>query len=95
MRKTTKYWLLTLSLFLAVVLVSCKDWIREDKEAFMEACMDDAQTWVNDPDKAKLYCECVLIKVMERYPNVNDALDNIETLSNDPVIRDCRIPIMK
>jgi hypothetical protein len=79
-----------------VFLSSCQDgWIQEDKDAFYEACMDDANSWAGDPAKSKLYCECVLIKVMAKYPNVNDALDNIELLSRDPDIQTCKIPILK
>jgi hypothetical protein len=83
-------------LFLGFFLSSCQSaWIQEDKDAFYDACIEDANTWVGDPAKAKQYCECVVIKVMDRYPNVNDALDNIELLSRDPEIQTCRIPIMK
>lgn len=81
---------------ITVLLTSCQSaWIQEDKDAFYDACIEDANTWVGDPAKAKQYCDCVVIKVMERYPNVNDALDNIELLSRDPEIQTCRIPIMK
>ncbi|MCF8451145.1 MAG: hypothetical protein K9G49_14825 [Taibaiella sp.] len=83
-------------LFFGFLLTSCQSaWIQEDKAAFYDACLEDANTWVEDPAKAKQYCDCVVIKVMERYPNVNDALDNIELLSRDPDIQTCRIPIMK
>lgn len=83
-------------LALFCLLPSCDlMWTQDDKDAFFEACMADANTWVNDPDKAKLYCECVVIKVMEKYPNVNDALENIELIARDPEIQTCRIPIMK
>lgn len=81
---------------LALLLASCNaGWHQENKDAFFEACMDDAHNWIDDPSKAKTYCECVMIKVMEKYPNVNDALDNIELMSRDPEIQACRTPIMK
>ncbi len=57
--------------------------------------MDDAKTWINDPSKARTYCDCVMIKLIDKYPNVDDALDNIELLSRDPEIQTCRIPILK
>ena len=80
----------------SLMLASCEGaWIQEDRDAFYEACMDDANTWTGDPAKSKQYCECVMIKVMERYPNVNDALDHIEELSRDPAIQQCKIPILK
>jgi hypothetical protein len=87
-----------LFIILAVV-VSCSScqsaWNQSDKDAFYEACIDDANTWSGDPAKSKQYCECVMVKVLERYPNVNYALENIETLSRDPEIKKCRIPILK
>ncbi|MBX2905494.1 MAG: hypothetical protein KF744_05615 [Taibaiella sp.] len=80
----------------ATLLTSCQGvWIQEDKDAFYEACMDDANTWTGDPAKSKQYCECVMVKVMERYPDVNEALDHIEELSRDPDIQQCKIPILK
>ncbi len=78
------------------ILYSCNNgWHQENKDAFYEACMDDANTWINDPDKARTYCECVIIKVMEKYPNVDDALADIDALARDPDIQACRVPILK
>ncbi len=57
--------------------------------------MDDARTWVADPAKQKLYCDCVMIHVMDKYPDVNDALEHIEELAKDPDIQVCKTPIMK
>jgi hypothetical protein len=83
-------------LLVSISFASCqRSWNQSDKDAFKEACMDDAKTWVNDPSKARTYCDCVMIKLIDRYPNVNDALDNIELLSRDPDIQTCRIPILK
>lgn len=83
-------WLLPL-----VALASCNGWHQENKDAFYEACMDDARTWIDDPAKQKTYCECVIIKVMEKYPTVDEALENIENMSRDPDIQACKIPILK
>jgi hypothetical protein len=83
---------------LAIILLlsSCANtWNENDKDAFFQACMDDATTWAGDPAKAKTYCECVTIKVMEKYPNVNDAVEQIEVISKDPDIQACKIPILK
>jgi len=84
-----------LLLFL-LFFASCRGtWNQDDKEAFFQSCMDDANSWAGDPVKAKTYCECVTIKVMEKYPNVVDAVEQIETISKDPDIQACKIPIMK
>ncbi len=88
--------LLPVVLLIIIFLPSCsRTWNQSDKDAFKEACMDDAKTWVNDPSKARTYCDCVMIKLIDKYPDVNDALDNIEVLSRDPDIQTCRIPILK
>lgn len=80
----------------AAMLASCNSgWHQENKDAFYEACMDDARTWVADPAKQKLYCDCVMIHVMDKYPDVNDALEHIEELAKDPDIQVCKTPIMK
>ena len=83
-------------LLLAVISSSCKNtWTQSDKESFYEACMEDANKWSGGQDKSKTYCDCVIIKVMEKYPHVGDALDHIETLAVDPEIKGCRTPIYK
>ncbi len=88
--------LLSFGLLFVILMSSCtRTWNQSNKDAFKEACMDDAKTWINDPSKARTYCDCVMIKLIDKYPNVNDALDNIELLSRDPEIQTCRIPILK
>lgn len=83
-------------LLLVVGCSSCQGgWTQDDKDAFYEACMDDANSWAGDPAKAKQYCECVVIKVMERYPDVNEALEHVDLIARDPEIQTCRIPILK
>jgi len=83
-------------LSIVLLFASCRTtWNQDEKDAFYEACMDDANTWSGDPAKSKQYCECVMIKVMDRYPDVNDALDNVEMISRDPEIQTCKIPILK
>jgi len=79
-----------------LLVAACQtNWMQSDKDAFFEACVDDANSWTGNPAKSKQYCECVIIKVTEKYPDVNEALENIETISRDPDIQKCRIPILK
>lgn len=83
-------------LIIPAAFTSCKStWTQSDKDALYQACMEDATQWAGDRDHARTYCDCVTIKVMEKYPHVSDALEHIETLSTDPEIRACRTPIMK
>jgi len=87
--------ILPLLLFI-LPFTSCRNtWNQDDREAFMQACMDDANTWAGDERKAKTYCECVTIKVMEKYPNVMDAMEQIDMIAKDAEIQACKIPILK
>ena len=70
---------------------ACKNtWSQEDKDMFYQSCIDDANTWAGSPDKAKTYCDCMIEKMMQKYPSVNDALEKIDTVINDPDLRKCR-----
>ena len=80
---------------IVVLFSSCSNtWNQDDQEAFHTACMDDAKTWA-DPASAKTYCDCVIGKVMAKYPNVNDAVEQIETISKDADIQSCKTLVPK
>jgi hypothetical protein len=57
--------------------------------------VDDANTWAKDTAMAKTYCDCVVTKVMQKYPSVNDAVAQIETISKDPEIQACKTQLVK
>lgn len=79
----------------AIILcaTSCKNtWSQEDKDTFYKSCMDEANTWAGD--KAKPYCDCMLEKMMKKYPNENDALENIDSVIKDPDLQACKTEIM-
>ena len=79
---------------LALLLASCSNtWTEDDKSSFRKTCLVDAQTWAGPPSKAASYCDCVLGRVMARYPNVNDALEHLDSLINDPYIRACKAAV--
>lgn len=76
------------------VFNSCKNtWDGETKEMFHQSCMEDAVTWAPSKDKAKVYCDCVLEKIMAKYPDMNDALEHMDSVITDPNIRSCRANI--
>ena len=82
-------------LLLIVMTTACKNtWDQEDKDLFYQACMEDANTWAGSQEKAKTYCNCVLDKVMQKFPNEGDALDHMDSVINDPDIRSCKKEIM-
>ena len=61
-------------LFFAVIsLFSCaRKWTDKDKSEFMSGCLSHAVKGM-DETKAKHYCGCLLNKMVEKYPNANDA----------------------
>jgi hypothetical protein len=73
-----------------VLFFSCKStWTQDDKDAFYEACMEDASPSYG-PERARTYCDCVIGKIMVKYPYIGDALEHINELSADPEIRSCK-----
>jgi len=77
-------------LLLLTSLASCQAWTGEDKDTFRQACEDDAKHWAGSDAKAHTYCECVLEKMMAKYPDENDALEHIDQLSKDTSLLNCR-----
>lgn len=47
-------------------------WPKEEKEAFIKSCIKNAKTNMTDED-AKAYCDCMLEKVIEKYPTPEQA----------------------
>ena len=75
----------------ALCLQSCENtWDSETKEMFHQSCMEEAISWAGSSDKAKTYCDCVLNKTMERYPDYKDALMHIDSVITDPSIQACK-----
>lgn len=48
-----------------------KRWALKDQEDFRQSCVENAKSGIGE-EKAKKYCECMLEKVMKKYPDVND-----------------------
>ena len=79
-----------------ILLVSCKNtWNQDDKDSFYQACTDEAIKWAGSPEKAKTYCDCVLGKMMTKYPHEDDALEHIDELAKDTALINCREQVMK
>ena len=60
-------------LLLVLCFFSCKrKWTDKDKADFYSGCLNSATTNkdVKDP---KSYCNCLLQKIVAKYPNANDA----------------------
>ncbi len=75
---------------------ACKgSWDGEDKKAFYDDCLETATTWAGSPDKAKSYCDCVMDKMMKKFPSETDALEHIDSVLNDPDIYSCKVDAVK
>jgi hypothetical protein len=60
-------------LFLILCLFSCKrKWTDKDKSDFYSGCLNNAAKNA-DVKNPKSYCNCLLQKVVTKYPNANDA----------------------
>ncbi|MES2701325.1 MAG: hypothetical protein V4649_01745 [Bacteroidota bacterium] len=75
----------------ALLFASCENtWSDEDKGSLHSGCMEDANRWAPDPATAKTYCDCVVEKVMVKYPHVSDALENLDKIAKDSAVQACR-----
>lgn len=53
-------------------LMACKrKWTEKEKTEFVAGCMKGAVRDMGE-EKARLYCDCLLKKLVIRYPNAND-----------------------
>ena len=78
-------------LLLLLCLCGCKNtWNEDDEDTWRTACHENAMKWAGSDDKAKTYCECVLSKMKQKYPNENDALEHISELATDTALMNCR-----
>ncbi len=83
-----------LVLLVSVGSVSCKNtWSQEDKDAFYQACTEEAKTWAGSDSVAKSYCDCVLGKMVQKYPNEQDALEHLDVLAKDTGLIGCKLQI--
>lgn len=78
-----------------LLLSSCSGWPSEEKEMFHQSCLEDASERGMTDEQAKTMCDCRLEKMMAKYPKVEDALENIQTIMNDPEIQACQNEAMK
>jgi len=74
-----------------LLLVSCHNaWNQDDNATFYRACIDDTKTWQHPPGDPSAYCNCVIAKVKEKYPDENDAMKHIDSLAYDKDLLACR-----
>lgn len=63
-------WILLFSI-LFIAMVSCsRSWTEKDKEQFRAGCVQNSKKEMAD-EKALKYCQCMLEKIMKRYPDAS------------------------
>jgi hypothetical protein len=68
------------ALILIFIIISCEkrtklsseSWYEEDKKTFMKECTDNEKYSDIPKEKIKIYCECMMEKIMKKYPNYMD-----------------------
>ncbi len=79
---------------IAIILIlsasSCNKWSEEDKDAWKQACNENAVQWAATKEGAKTYCDCVLERMEKKYPDINDALAHTAEMATDTTYLNCR-----
>ncbi len=82
-----KYILLLLTV---VAFSACKNtWPSEYRDLFHQACMEEEMEDGISEAKAKKICDCRTDKVIEKYPNFNEAMENVIEVMSDPELKEC------
>jgi len=62
---------------------SDKEWYEEDKKTFMKECTKPNPEFKLTVEQKKKYCECMMEKIMAKYPNYSDANKHAEEVMKD------------
>lgn len=74
-------------LILLAILVGCKaEWSKEDQSRIIESCIADARIrGITNPEN---HCDCILRKIIDRYPNPNE-FENMEMGEYGEIVVEC------
>jgi len=62
------------ALCISVLIFSCKrKWTENDRTEFISGCMNGGAVSDMGKEKAREYCQCMLEKIIAKYPNRRDA----------------------
>ena len=82
-----KYLLL---MILLPFIASCDNtWSSENKDLFVQVCLNDARKRDMPEDKAKKMCDCRLETIMKKHPKFAEAMENITEVVSDPDLKNC------
>jgi hypothetical protein len=85
-----------LMLLVSTFSFSCKNtWNEEDKDAFYQACTEEAIKWTGTEEIATTYCDCVFTKMNQRYPSEGEVLEHIAELAQDTGLINCKEQTLK
>lgn len=79
-----------LPILICCTIAACNTWPQEDQDMETHSCLEDANKWAGSPEKAKIYCDCVLQKLMKEYPNANDMMEHIDSVIKDTSLMNCK-----
>jgi len=81
-------------ILLCIFMGGCTDfWSDSNKRSFKETCSAEALRFEGSEEKADEYCDCVLRKMMKKYPNELDAFDHMGDLTHDTSLLNCKTEI--
>jgi hypothetical protein len=62
---------------------SDNEWYEEDKKTFMKDCTKPNPEFKLTSEQKKKYCECMMGKIMAKYPNYSDANKHGDEIMKD------------
>jgi PBP1b-binding outer membrane lipoprotein LpoB len=81
---------LLLLLIPVVLLTSCEStWDSETKDMYLQSCKEEA-TWAKDDNEKQVYCDCMLDKLMKKYPKVSDFMEHVQDVMADTTLQECK-----
>ena len=85
-----------ISIVLLIALcASCTDfWSGANQRRFLEVCNESAMKSASSQAQADAYCNCVLKKMMKKYPNEEDAFSHMGELSQDTDLINCKTEVL-
>jgi hypothetical protein len=65
-----------------------KGWSDDEKKVFMNSCAETRQTMGDNKEQAATYCDCMMQKIQEKYPDVTKT-GNIPNEEMTAMAREC------
>jgi hypothetical protein len=87
---------ITAFFILVIIIFACakkeklspNEWYEEDKKQFMKDCQKPSDNPEITKEKLKIYCECMMEKIMKKYPNYKDTYGKTKSEFKD-MMKEC------